>query len=213
MSNRIFKVSCFLLLIICWATHSLSSHSADELCPCDQSTEEVTNMTDCQSDINRIRSFSEPSPAIAPPPPSFRRPSAPVGKGEKVVLLIEDNSVIKRVFERQFTSHVDSGPFKLKTAPNGEAGIKIFIQDLPIIIFVDYELGADDEMNGTKVILEIKRLYNAMYHKDFPGTFVGFSFKPELNREMLLAGASHAIQKAMDIPLLNKVFGMLLNSH
>jgi len=176
-------------------------------------------------DINRARSVSLPSAIISPPVSVFRKTSAPTGREtddilqkKAVVLLIEENLVIRKIFERQFIHHEDSGPFILKLAADAEEGIKIFLQDLPRIIFVDYELDSKTEggnnikkMNGKEGIIEIKRLYKAMFHKNFPGTFIGFSSKPEFNREMLLAGASHAIPKALDVPLLRKVLGIALN--
>jgi len=132
----------------------------------------------------------------------FGKPKKPVFPDKKI-LVIDDGEV-----ERQFISRtLDKGGYQVKTAENGELGLKAVEEEVPDLIILDFVMPG---IHGDEVC---KRLKMDERTSKVPVVFLTGSVRPSIVISSFDSGAEYYLAKPIGANELLKQVEMILTQH
>jgi CheY-like chemotaxis protein len=233
-SHFSFRQLCILACSFFFLSSLGSFGSEKEMCNDDEvgpskkalNTKELDEEMPVSKEVpsTRVRGFSFPGDSQLRKSPN-RKTSLPTPSVRKVILIIEDDLVIQRVFQSLFLRiRQDSSEYELMFTDTGEYGLFLYAVHTPVLTFIDGELLG--LISGDEVVTEIYKLEKiiANMRKGKPGVdldpllitpinpsvLVAFSNKEELNDRMMELGAHYKITKPLKYNVLQDTLTKVL---
>lgn len=229
LSSVLYFSHIYILLVVyCFFTSPAILGSQKEI-PLDAALKntnlvEVVSVRNIEGPATRVRGFTTPDDSKIRKSPN-RKGSIPTPSLRKVILVIEDSPLVKRIFSELFSRiRKDSSHYELIFSETGEEGINLYITYSPILTFVDCHLAG--LINGDEVIKNIIRheicLANMRKEKPSegfdplltppinPSILVAFSNDDNQNNLMVQLGAHHKMTKPIQYNVFTDTLAHLL---
>ena len=236
-SHFSFSQLCFLACSFFFLSSLGSFSSEEEMCNDDEvgpskitlNTKDLDEEMSVSTEVpsTRVRGFSFPGGSQLRKSPN-RKASLPTPSVRKVILIIEDDIVVQRVFENFFSRiRPDASEYELMFTDTGEYGLFLYAVHMPVLTFIDGNLLG--LISGEEVVTEIYEIERAIANMrrgkvaveidplltipSKPSVLVAFSNREEHNESMMKLGAHHKITKPLKLNVFQEILTKVLPLH